>query len=89
MPNLKHFTFKDAFYSTACTSAVTINMTRLNGLEEGDETTGVVEMFNSLPENTTSYTHVIKLNTNVYNLLSDATKSIATNKGYSLTYGNS
>ena len=89
MPNLKHFTFKDAFYSTACTDAVTINMARLKGLEEGDETTGVIEMFNSLPENTTSYTHVIKLHTNVYNLLSDATKSIATDKGYSITYGTS
>jgi len=42
---------------------------------------------NSIGTNTTGKTRTIKLNTNLYNSLSDTQKSLLIDKGYTLTYG--
>lgn len=87
LSKMKRFTFKTntTFGKNTVSSEIILNLARLTAFDAD----GYTEMINTLANNESGYVRTIKLNTTLYNSLSDEQKALATDKGYSLSYGTS
>lgn len=89
----------NSFGNTSTKSSLVLNMTNIwrsaatnncpTGYGEGTYGDLYEAFANSIAENTSGLTRTIKLNTALYNSLSDEQKALLTDKNYTLSYGTS
>ena len=84
--NLRRFTFDGSFGGKSTTATLTLDFTYgMNGGCVLDHD-AIVEMFNSVSTNTNGKTRIFKLSQEVYESLTSDELSIATSKGYTVSY---
>lgn len=83
------FANNGTFGNKSSAASLTLNFSMIWTSNSAGNINRYTNFANSIGNNTSGNTRTIKINTNLYNGLSDEQKSILTDKGYTLTYGTS
>lgn len=78
--NLKRLTFKGSFGGNSTTSSLTLTLSQ-TGLDKN----AIIELFESIKENVNGKTRTIKINSSIYNELTEDEIAIVTDKGYTIS----
>lgn len=83
------FSNNGTFGNNSVTESLTLDLCQIWTNSSTSNVTRYTNLANSIGNNTSGLTRNIKLNTNLYNGLTDEQKAILTDKGYTITYGTS
>ena len=83
------FSNNGTFGNNSTTESLTLDLCQIWTSSATSNVTRYTNLANSIGNNTSGLTRNIKLNTNLYNVLTDEQKAILTDKGYTITYGTS
>lgn len=78
--NLKRLTFKGSFGGNSSNASLTLTISQA-GLDKD----AIIELFESIKENVNGKTRTIRINSSIYNELTEDEIAIATDKGYTIS----